>query len=84
MITMSGFGPDFGLPEHTSFVTKTFGPAPAGRLPYCIALTMPNNWPRGQLPFNDDDGERVAGWAFIHAHIERKCRIVLDEGLTAQ
>jgi len=84
MITVYGLGPGFGLPEHSPFVTKTLVQLQLAGLPYRLSLALPPDSPKGQLPFIDDDGERVADSTFIRAHIERKHRIDLDEGLTAQ
>jgi glutathione S-transferase len=84
MITVYGFGPGFGLPEHSPYVTKTLVQLQLAGLPYRTALATPADSPKGQLPFIDDDGERIADSTFIRAHIERKYQVDLDEGLTAQ
>ena len=84
MITVYGFGPGFGLPEHSPYVTKTLVQLQLAGLPHRLERALPPASPKGQLPFIDDDGERVADSTFIRAHIERKYRIDLDEGLTAQ
>jgi glutathione S-transferase len=51
------------------------------KLSYRKERAMPPASPKGQLPFIDDDGERVADSTFIRAHIERKYGLDFDAGL---
>jgi glutathione S-transferase len=81
MITLYGFGPGFGLPEQSPYVTKTEVQLKLAGLAYVKLRAMPNDSPKGQLPFIEDDGELVADSTFIRAHIERTYRLDLDEGL---
>jgi glutathione S-transferase len=83
MITLFGFGPGFGLPEVSPFCTKAEVQLKMAALPYRKELAKPEESPRGQLPFIDDNGERIADSHFIRAHIERKYGVDLDEGLDA-
>ena len=83
MITLYGFGPGFGLPEISPYVTKTEIQLTLAGLPFRKALAMPTDSPKGQLPFIDDDGEKVADSTFIRAHIEAKYDVDLDSGLNA-
>jgi hypothetical protein len=39
--------------------------------------------PRGQLPYIDDDGEAIGDSDAIIAHLTRKYRLTIDDGLTA-
>ncbi len=82
-ITLFGFGPGFGLPEVSPFCTKTEVQLKMAGLAYRKELGKPENSPKGQLPFIDDNGERIADSHFIHAYIERKYGVDLDEGLDA-
>jgi glutathione S-transferase len=82
-ITLFGFGPGFGLPEVSPFCTKAEVQLKMAGLPYRKELAKPEESPRGQLPFIDDNGERIADSHFIRAHIERKYGVDLDEGLDA-
>jgi glutathione S-transferase len=84
MITLYGGGPFFGLPEASPFATKTEVQLQMADLEYVKARAMPAESPKGQIPFIDDDGERVADSTFIRAHIERKYGVDLDEGLTVR
>ena len=60
MITLYGFGPGFGLPEISPFVTKTEVQLKMAGLAYRKQRAMPPASPKGQLPYIDDDGQRVA------------------------
>jgi glutathione S-transferase len=81
MIVLYGFGAGFGLPEISPFVTKTEIQLKMAGLAYRKQPAMPPSSPKGQLPYIDDDGERVADSAFIRAHIERKYGFDFDDGL---
>ena len=80
MITLYGFGPGFGLPEISPYVTKTEVQLKMMGLDYVKQQAMPDNSPKGQLPFIDD-GEVVADSTFIRRHLERKHDFDLDAGL---
>src|SRR3984957_6752006 len=83
MITLYGFGAGFGLPEISPFVTKTEAQLKMAGLAYRKEKAMPPASPKGQLPYIDDDGERIADSTFIRAHLERKYSVDLDDGLDA-
>jgi glutathione S-transferase len=81
MITLYGFGAGFGLPEISPFVTKTEVQLKMAGLSYRKERAMPPASPKGQLPFIEDDGEKIADSTFIRAHIERKYGFDFDAGL---
>jgi len=81
MITLYGFGAGFGLPEISPFVTKTEVQLKMAGLAYRKERAMPPASPKGQLPYIEDDGERIADSTFIRAHIERKYGFDFDAGL---
>src|ERR1700744_2881964 len=81
MITLFGFGAGFGLPEISPFVTKTEGQLKMSGLAFRKERAMPPASPKGQLPYIEDDGERIADSTFIPAHIERKYGFDFDAGL---
>jgi glutathione S-transferase len=81
MIILYGFGPGFGLPEISPFVTKTEVQLKMAGLVYRKERAMPPASPKGQLPFIDDAGEVVADSTFIRAHLERKYGFDFDAGL---
>ena len=84
MITLYGFGPGFGLPEISPYVTKTEVQLKMAGLDYRKQTAMPADAPKGQLPWIEDDGERIGDSTFIRAHLERKYGLDLDEGLDAR
>ena len=81
MIVLYGFGPGFGLPEISPFVTKTEVQLKMAGLSYRKERAMPPASPKGQLPFIEDDGVKVADSTFIRAHIEQKYGFDFDAGL---
>ena len=82
MITLFGFGPGFGLPEISPYVTKTEVQLQMAGLFHRKLKGRPDTSPKGQLPFIEDDGELIADSTFIRAHIEAKYGVDLDEGLS--
>lgn len=84
MITLYAFGPAFGLPDPSPFVTKTAIHLQMAGLPYRTDLTGFPVAPKGKLPYINDGGEIIADSTFIRAHIERKYGVDLDDGLTAR
>lgn len=81
MITLYGFGENFGLPEVSPYVTKTEVHLRLAGLPYVKEASAPQFSPKGQLPWMDDEGELIADSHFIRLHLERKYGIDFDEGL---
>jgi glutathione S-transferase len=84
MITLYAFGPAFGLPDPSPFVTKTAIHLQMAGLTYRTDLTGFPVAPKGKLPYINDDGQIVADSTFIRTHIERKYGVDLDEGLNAR
>lgn len=80
-ITLYGFGPGFGLPEVSPYVTKTEVQLKMAGLPFVKDLTGFEAAPKGKLPYIADAGELVADSTFIRAHLENKYGIDLDFGL---
>lgn len=82
MITLYTFGPAFGLPDPSPFVTKAEVLIKMSGLPYKTDTTGFRKAPKGKLPYIDDDGTLVADSTFIRMHLERKYRVDFDEGLS--
>ena len=82
MITLYAMGAGFGLPEISPYVTKTEIQLMMAGLKHQKVLGNRETAPKGQLPWIDDDGERIGDSTFIRAHIERKYDIDLDAGLS--
>ena len=81
MITLYGCGEGFGLPEISPYVTKTEVQLKMAGIAYEKAVAAPWDSPKGQLPFIDTDGLRVADSTFIRAYLERAVGVDFDEGL---
>ena len=81
-LTLYGFGPGFGLPEMSPYVTKTEVQLRMAGLRYRREAADLEAAPKGKAPYIDDDG-LIGDSAFIRAHIEEKYGIDLDEGLDA-
>ena len=84
MIILYGFGPGFGLPEISPFVTKTEVQLKMAALPYRKERARPTASPKGQLPFIEDEGEAIADSTFIRAHLEGKYGVDFDAPLDLQ
>ena len=82
MITLYATGPAYGLPEGSPYVTKTEIHLKMASLWYQKVPARPDTSPKGQLPWIDDDGVKVADSTFIRAYIERSYGVDLDAGLT--
>lgn len=82
MITLYTFGPHFGLPDGSPFVTKTMLLLKFAGLPYQENRQGYGRAPKGKLPYIDDAGIIVADSTFIRFHIERKYGFDFDAGLT--
>lgn len=84
MITLYTFGPYFGLPDASPFVTKAMLLLKLAGLPYKEDRGGYGKAPKGKLPYIDDAGEIVADSTFIRFHIEKKYGFDYDFGLTAE
>lgn len=82
MITLYTFGPGFGLPDPSAFVSKAMVLLKMAGLNYETSTTGFNKAPKGKLPYMDDDGDIIADTTFIRKHIERKYGHDFDAGLT--
>ncbi len=84
MITLYTFGPAFGLPDPSPFVTKAAVLLKMASLPYRTDTGGFRKAPKGKLPYIDDDGERIADSTFIRWHIEKKYGFDFDRSLTRE
>ncbi len=81
MIILYGGGEKFGLPEFSPYVTKTEVQLQMAGLDYEKRPAPQGAAPKGQMPWIDDDGERIGDSHFIRMHLERKYGVDLDCGL---
>jgi glutathione S-transferase len=84
MITLESFGPAFGLPDPSPFVTKAEMLLKMAGLPYVVETSGLSKAPKGKLPYIIDDGKVVADSTFIRWHIETKYNFDFDHGLSAE
>jgi glutathione S-transferase len=84
VITLYTFGPAFGLPDPSPFVTKAEMLLKLAGLPYRTDSGGFRKAPKGKLPYIEDDGTRVADSTFIRFHLEGKHGIDFDPGLTPE
>src|SRR5512138_3228626 len=84
MITLYGAGEGFGLPEISPYVTKTEVQLKMAALPYRKVRGQREDSPKGQIPYIDADGRRIADSTFIRHYVEKTCGVDLDKGLDAR
>src|SRR5262245_40460626 len=84
MITLYTFGPNFGLPDASPFVTKAEVLLKMAGVPYRTDTSGFGKAPKGKLPYIDDDGARIADSTFIRWHIEQKYGFDFDRRLAAE
>jgi Glutathione S-transferase N-terminal domain/Glutathione S-transferase, C-terminal domain len=84
MITLYTFGPAFGLPDPSPFVTKAETLIRMAGLPYRANTEGFSKAPKRKLPYIDDEGKRIADSTFIRWHIEKKYRFDFDRGLSPE
>ncbi|WP_439685174.1 Glutathione S-transferase [Cupriavidus oxalaticus] len=82
MITLYTFGPAFGLPDASPFVTKAEMLLKLAGLPYHARPGSLRRAPKGKLPYLDDTGRIVADSTMIRWHIEKTYHIDFDAGLS--
>jgi glutathione S-transferase len=84
MITLYTFGPYFGLPDGSPFVTKAMLLLKFAGLEFSEDRGGYRKAPKGKLPYIDDGGLIVADSTFIRFHIEKKYGFDFDAGLTPE
>jgi glutathione S-transferase len=82
MITLFCFGPAFGLPDSSPFVTKLDVLLKMSGLPYRVDTGGFRRAPKGKLPFIEDDASVVADSTLARLHLEERYGIDFDAGLT--
>lgn len=84
MITLFTFGPAFGLPDPSPFVSKALVLLKMAGLEFQVDTNGLSHSPKGKLPYINDGGVVVADSTFIRFYLEQKYRIDFDAGLTAE
>jgi glutathione S-transferase len=74
MIKLYGYGPAWGLPDCSPFVTKVDCYMRMVDLPYTLvtwrSLQDLQNSPKGKFPYIEDDGKKIADSSFIIAYLK--------------
>ncbi len=84
MIILYGVGEGFGLPEISPYVTKTEVQLRMAGLAYEKRIGRREDSPKGQAPYIDAGGARIADSTFIRGFLERTYGIDFDEGLSPE
>jgi glutathione S-transferase len=84
MITLYAFGPAFGLPDASPFVTKTEVQLKMAGIAYRKESGAPMNAPKGKLPYIEDDGRLIGDSTFIREYLAAHHGLDLDSGLTGE
>lgn len=82
MITLYTFGPAFGLPDASPFVTKAEVLLKMAGVPYRSDSSGYKKSPKGKLPYIEDRGVLVADSTFIRIHLQRRHGVDFDSGLS--
>lgn len=83
MITLYTFGPAFGLPDPSPFVTKAEVLLKMAGLPYRTDTTGFKAAPKGKLPYLKDGDVTIADSTFIRFYLQRRYEVDFDAGLSA-
>lgn len=84
MITLYTFGPAFGLPDPSPFVTKTEVLLKMAGVAYRTQTGGYPKAPKGKLPYIEDEGTIVADSTLIRMHLETRHGIDFERGLTPE
>ena len=84
MITLFAFGPAFGSPDASPFVTKAHMLLKIAGLDYQTNLKGFRKAPKGKQPYIEDEGKIIPDSTFIRMHIEKKYGFDFDAGLDAK
>lgn len=83
MITLHTFGPMFGLPDPSPFVTKADVLLKMSGLTYKAVIGDLRKAPKGKLPYIEDDGRIMGDSTLMRLHLEQRYGIDFDKSLTA-
>ena len=84
MITLYTFGPFFGLPDGSPFVTKAMLLLKMANVPYQEDRTGYAKAPKGKLPYIKDEGKIIADSTLLRFYIEDKYNVDFDAALNAE
>ncbi len=84
MITLYTFGPAWGLPDPSPFVTKALVLLKMSGLPFETNTKGFGKAPRGKLPYIRDGEATISDSTLIRLHLEQRHNIDFDRGLTPE
>jgi glutathione S-transferase len=82
MITLHTFGPMFGLPDPSPFVTKADVLLKMSGLPFESRSGNFRQAPKGKMPYIEDDGVAIGDSTLIRLHLEEKHSVNFDRHLS--
>ncbi len=83
MITLHTFGPMFGLPDPSPFVTKADVLLRMSGLPFQSVIGSLPPSPKGKLPYIEVNGRKLGDSTFLRLYLEREHGIDFDAHLSA-
>jgi glutathione S-transferase len=84
MLKLYSYPTLFGVADNNGYGLKVFAFLRLTGIPFHHEhIFDASSAPRGQLPYIDDDGEIIGDSETILAHLVRKYRLTIDDGLTA-
>lgn len=83
MITLHSFGPMFGLPDPSPFVTKADVLLKMSGLPFQKVIGNLRKAPKGKLPYIEDKGVMIGDSTLIRLHLENNYGVDFDKQLSA-
>ena len=84
MITLYSFGPAWGLPDASPFVTKAAMLLKMAGLPYRTESKGPREAPKGKLPYIRDGDTLIPDSTLIQFYLEQRYNADFDRGLTEE
>lgn len=81
MIVLHTFGPNFGLPDPSPFVTKADVLLKMSGVPYVSKIGNLRHAPKGKLPYIEDGGKKIGDSTFIRLHLEEHYGVNFDRHL---
>jgi glutathione S-transferase len=82
MITLHTFGPMFGLPDPSPFVTKADVLFKMSGVPYQAVTGNLRDAPKGKMPYIEDKGVKIGDSTLIRLHLEKNYGVDFDKHLS--
>lgn len=82
MITLNVFGPMFGLPDPSPFVTKAEVMFKMSGVPYTTKTGGMPQAPKGKMPYIEDKGVKIGDSTLIRMHLEKNYGADFDKHLS--